>query len=76
RFFAAVKPGKGGFSPREGYEDQREALLALTGELAEHARAGRFDLPREDRCSSWCPYKLICQFSPARAAVKGGDDAL
>ena len=76
RFFAAVKPGRNGFSPRDTYDAQREALLALTGELVERARAGRFDLPREESCWSWCPYKLICQFSPARAAAKGGGHAL
>jgi ATP-dependent helicase/nuclease subunit B len=76
RFFAAVKPGKNGFTIRDSYDAQRERLLALTGELVEHARAGQFLLPREEQCSSWCPYKRICQFSPARAAVKGGADAL
>jgi hypothetical protein len=44
--------------------------MAKVQEFIEGMRAGRFDLLPTKKCPSWCPYRRICHFSPARAAVK------
>jgi len=40
------------------------------GEFLTAMREGRFDLLPTDDCPGYCPFRQVCQFSPARNELK------
>ena len=81
RFFAAVKTGRGGqpYKVDDKYEQNTQAALEAVGRFVDGMAGGRFDtLPTHD-CPSYCPFRHICHYSPARAEFKtpsGDSEAL
>jgi hypothetical protein len=76
QFFAAMKLSRGRYSPMEDFPEQRKAVLETIRGFVEGMGRGRFDMAPTHDCPSYCPYRQICQYSPARAQVKGAAEAL
>ena len=57
-----------------GYEAVSEEAMQRVAEFVTAMSEGRFDLYPTHNCPSYCPFRQICQFSPARAEVKAGED--
>jgi len=65
------------FSPRKAvrgdersFRERREAIADTIGSFVQSMKEGRFDaLPTHD-CPSYCPFRQICHYSPARAELK------
>ena len=78
RFFAEVTAshGRAGYKVDEKYEEKLQAALATVGWFVEGMAAGRFDAAPTHPCPSYCPYRRICHYSPARAESlsAGGDE--
>ena len=75
RYFAAIKPARGGFQADDGYDDRLADALATVARFVGAMAAGRFDaLPTHD-CPSYCPFRRICHYAPARAEVKAPSPA-
>jgi len=71
QFFAAVGAARGGGYKLDGaYEDNRRAAIDTVGRFVEQMRAGRFDACPTHDCPSYCPFRRICHYSPARAERK------
>jgi len=59
----------------DAYRQRRDAAAETIGRFVSGIRAGRFDLLPTHDCPSFCPYRSICQFSPARADLLAGEEA-
>ena len=57
-----------------GYDAVHQAAMQRVAEFVTAMSEGRFDLHPTHNCPSYCPFRQICQFSPARAEVKGPED--
>jgi ATP-dependent helicase/nuclease subunit B len=64
----AIKDGL--LKPNDKFADQWERALAVLGRNIQAIRLGQFDLQPTHKCPSYCPMRLICQFSPARSLAK------
>jgi len=53
-----------------GYDAVHQAAMQRVAEFVTAMSEGRFDLYPTHDCPSYCPFRQICQFSPARAEVK------
>jgi ATP-dependent helicase/nuclease subunit B len=53
-----------------GYDEVRAAAMQSVGDFITAMSKGQFDLAPTHACPSYCPFRQICQFSPARAEVK------
>jgi len=53
-----------------GYDAVNDAAMQSVGDFITAMSKGRFDLAPKHACPSYCPFRQICQFSPARAEVK------
>jgi hypothetical protein len=76
RFFAALTTSRGTdpYKPDETYPDKLRGAMETVGRFVERMAAGRFDaLPTHD-CPSYCPFRQICHYSPARAERKAPAD--
>jgi len=67
RHFSRLKPPRG---DNRTLEQRRDEAAATIGRFVESMAAGRFDVAPTDDCPSWCPFRQICHYSPARARVK------
>ncbi|HOD81423.1 MAG TPA: PD-(D/E)XK nuclease family protein [Phycisphaerae bacterium] len=81
QYFARMRYIRGRYSQVEAYEELLQSVLARVGEFLTAMREGRFDLLPTDDCPGYCPFRQVCQFSPARDELKrpsgqrpGGDD--
>jgi hypothetical protein len=70
RFFAAFKFARKKYTACEDYPQRQAAAMAKAQEFIDAMGAGRFDLLPQKKCPSWCPYRRICHFSPARLPLK------
>ncbi len=53
--------------------DNLRTLLAVD---MQHLAAGEFPLAPTGGCAAWCPFRRVCQFSAARAAIQQEMDAI
>lgn len=58
-----------------GYDEAIKEVRQVVGKFISNLRQGRFDLLPTHKCPSYCPYRQICHFSPARAEVKHSREA-
>ena len=70
RFFAAFKFAHKKYSACEDYPQRQAAAMAKAQEFINGMSGGRFDLLPKKKCPTWCPYRRICHFSPARLPLK------
>ena len=70
RFFAAFKFARKKYGACEGHPQRQAAAMAKAQEFIEGMSGGRFDLLPKKKCPSWCAYRRICHFSPARLPLK------
>ena len=70
RLFAVYKIFRGGVSPNNAYMDETAQVLQHVGRYVTAMAAGRFDMPAEVDCPSWCAFTQICQHSKPRAMVR------
>ena len=70
RLFAVYKIFRGGVSPNNAYVDETAQVLQHVGRYVTAMAAGRFDMPTEVDCASWCPFTQICGHSKPRAMVR------
>jgi len=70
RYFARVKRHAGQIRADNAYEANRDDVLARVGRFVRAMQAGRFDLAPTRDCSSYCPFRAICQYSRPRAELK------
>jgi RecB family exonuclease len=70
RFFAAFKFARKKYSACEDYPQRQAAAMAKAQEFIDSMAGGRFDLLPKKKCPTWCPYRRICHFSPARLPLK------
>jgi ATP-dependent helicase/nuclease subunit B len=85
RWFAAIRKFRGDMSVDGSYPDNLRESLRRVGESVQAMQRGEFP-PRPfigggmKTCPPYCPYRMICHYSPARQEVKlraideGGDD--
>ena len=73
QWFARVECKKDKCSENEGYTADLEVVLQKIGGFVADIRAGRFDLMPAHDCPGYCPFRRICQFSPARQEHKFGE---
>ncbi len=66
RYFATFKTPKA----EEGYAELLAGAMEAVGLYVGAMREGRFDAIPAGKCSKWCPYRQICQYSQARANRK------
>ncbi len=65
--FSALKPPRGSTA---AFEQRRQAAMAKISEFVRGMAAGRFDVTPTHNCPSYCPFRQICHYSPARAVFK------
>ncbi len=53
-----------------GFDEAFDKAIARVGEFITQMREGRFDVTPTGDCPSYCPFKQICQFAPARKEAK------
>jgi hypothetical protein len=70
RFFAAFKFARKKYAACEDYPQRQAAAMAKAQEFIDAMGGGRFDLLPKNKCPTWCPYRRICHFSPARLPLK------
>ncbi len=71
-FFAGVKFTRGAYVADDGFEQSCREAMARLAQFVTGMGRGRFDLMPTHDCPSYCPYRRICQFSPARYEFKAG----
>ena len=59
-----------GIAKLGGYDAVHQAAMQRVAEFVTAMSEGLFDLYPTHDCPSYCPFRQICQFSPARAEVK------
>jgi len=59
-----------GIAKLGGYDAVHQEAMQRVAEFVTAMSEGRFDLYPTHNCPSYCPFRQICQFSPARAEVK------
>ena len=69
-YFAAMKLHGGKFVPNAKFGEQCKAAMEKVDLFVSAMREGRFDLQPTDKCPSYCPFRQICHYSPARADIK------
>ncbi|MFB3890469.1 MAG: PD-(D/E)XK nuclease family protein [Phycisphaerae bacterium] len=75
RYFAAVKLEDGVFVEDGKFPDARREAMACVGRFVEGMRRGHFDLlPTGRSCPAYCPFRQVCQFSPARQELRAADE--
>ena len=62
------------FKAKEGYDELLAGAMEAIGLYVGAMRNGRFDAIPAGKCSKWCPYRQICQYSQARANRKVSDE--
>ena len=60
-----------GIAKLGGYDAVNQAAMQSVADFVTAMSEGRFDLYPTHNCPSYCPFRQICQFSPARAEIKG-----
>ena len=70
RYFARVKRHGGNISANSAYGANRDETMARVGLFVRAMQAGRFDLTPTRECSSYCPFRSMCQYSRPRAELK------
>ena len=77
RFFAAVTTARGlvPYKLDEAYETKRHDAMETVARFVRQMAAGQFDALPGDRCPTYCPFRQICHYSPARARIKADDAA-
>ena len=72
RLFAAidVRRGRARYAIDPNYEDRRQAAMETVGRFVARMADGQFDALPTHTCPSYCPFRQICHYSPARAEVK------
>jgi superfamily I DNA/RNA helicase/RecB family exonuclease len=66
RHFSAIKPPK----KDSDFAERRSQIRELIGAFVSAMGEGHFPAMPTHDCPRWCPYRAICQFSPARHRVK------
>jgi ATP-dependent helicase/nuclease subunit B len=74
RCFGPMKRWGQEYRADEGFDDRCAEALAAVARYVEQMRSGDFSLYPLAQCESWCPYRWICQHSPAREQIKQSDD--
>lgn len=69
-YFARMRFIRGRYAEVDDYEDLLSKVLARVGEFLQAMREGRFDVMPTADCPSYCPFRQICHYSPARDEVK------
>ena len=62
------------FKAKEGYDELLAGATEAVGLYVGAMREGLFDAIPAGKCSKWCPYRQICQYSQARANRKVSDE--
>ena len=70
RFFAKIKKRGLKYSEDEAFGDKLAKSLETVGQFIVAMRNGMFKLMPTAKCPSYCAYRQICQFSPARQEIK------
>ncbi len=73
RTFARFKPSSRGVKEDDTYDQQLDELLATLSGFIDDMSSGRFDVAPTHHCPSYCPYRRICHYAPARARLKTDD---
>ncbi len=72
--FAAYKVSRSGTAAaNDKYADHTAEAIRHVGEYVTAMSTGRFDMPTEVDCPSWCAFGQICQHSKPRAMIRAGD---
>ncbi len=69
-YFAGVEPKRGESALVEDHDERIDAVRETVARFVRGMQEGRFDLQPTHACPSYCPYRRICHFSPARADIK------
>ncbi len=72
RYFAAVARSRGRTKVNGAYADELAAAREQIGAYVAAMAEGRFDLLARHDCPSYCPYRQICHYSPARMELLAG----
>ncbi|MDP6544133.1 MAG: PD-(D/E)XK nuclease family protein [Phycisphaerae bacterium] len=59
-----------GIAKLGGYDAVNQASMQSVADFVTAMSQGQFDLYPTHNCPSYCPFRQICQFSPARAEIK------
>jgi ATP-dependent helicase/nuclease subunit B len=62
-----------GIAKLGGYDAVNRAAIQSVADFVTAMSEGQFDLLPTHTCPSYCPFRQICQFSPARAEVKSAE---
>ena len=69
-YFARMRYIRGRYSEVQEYPQSLGSVLERVGSFLAAMREGRFDLLPTHECPGYCPFRQICQFSPARDELK------
>ena len=66
-YYSEIKTPRG---EKRSFDERLAGAAAQIGTFVKQMADGKFDALPSHKCSSWCPFRQICHYSPSRADIK------